>query len=138
MQEEQQKEIHDDFDEVIDKVLVPAWEKNPAIRTEWLEKGGTAKLAYQMGQKIKQSSEILDDPEAYEKKLRDKIAEEQKSGGGNGQASDDAGTEWPKTTLSGVNSHNAAPPGKKGNTMSANPLDSFFEELRKEKESRLA
>lgn len=138
MQEDQMRELHDDYDEMINDVLIPAWDKFPELKAQWHEKGGTARAGYDLAQKIKQSSEILSDPQKYEQDLREKIAEETRSGSGDGEASGgDSKKETPKT-LSSVNSQNAVPPSRMASTGKSRALDGFFAGVEKEKQKRFS
>ena len=137
LQEDQMRDLHEDYDEMIEKVLVPAWDKYPELKAQWSEKGGTAKVGYEMAKKIKQSSEILSDPEAYEKNLRDKIAEENKTGNGSSSNSGNGSREAPKT-LSGVNSQSAVPPGRVNASGNSNALKGFFAGIEQEKQKRFS
>jgi len=126
IEQEMMRERHSDFDEVVTDYLVPQMQENPAIVQQWTNAGGTAKAAYELGVTLKKSQDILKDPEAYEKQLRQKIEEENKSA----RNKDEGGT----TTLADVNSRTSSP--STDDAPKGDILDSFFSKQDKEQKRR--
>jgi hypothetical protein len=85
---------------VVYEKLYPAMEKDPSLKEKFQQAGGTPKAAYELGKKISEREEVIQDPEAFKEKIRKEILEEMKGGQ----------KEKPRTkglddmTLSGVNS----------------------------------
>jgi len=126
IEQEIMRERHSDFDEVVTDYLVPQMQENPAIVQQWTNAGGTARAAYELGVNLKKSQDILKDPEAYEKRLRQKIEDESKGKKGK----DDGGT----TTLADVNSRTSSP--TKDDSPKGDVLDAFFSKQDKEQKRR--
>lgn len=87
---------HEDYSKVLEVVLPYLKSGDTPEYKEWQEKGGNARAAYDIGQRIQEANEFRKDPEAFKKRWLDQQKE-------NGESRSD------KLTLSDLNSQ-AAPP----------------------------
>jgi hypothetical protein len=99
------KEAHDDYDDVVYSVFKPAYDKDEALQAEFREAGGTPQAAYEIGQRLKETQEMLKDPVAYREKLKNELKQEAEKGTQGGEDGEPSAgmTERPKP-LAGVNS----------------------------------
>lgn len=64
---------HPEYDDLVDQFVVPEFERNPEAKKKWQADGASPEKAYELGRKLKLAREILDDPEAYEERLKQRI-----------------------------------------------------------------
>lgn len=75
---------HDDFDDAVAQ-FQSAWESDAAgIRDEFAKDGGTPEAAYRIGSRLRDTAEMLKDPQAYREKLKAEILAEAGQNGNNG------------------------------------------------------
>jgi len=75
VQEEIMRGMNDDYDEVIE-IVKQAIGINPELNREIMSAANPAMIGYKKGLEMRKSQQMLADPEAYEKQLREKIERE--------------------------------------------------------------
>lgn len=110
------RSAHEDFDDVVKGFFVPVVESNAGVMKEWQDKGSTVQAAYDIGTRLKDTSEIQKDPDAYRQQLEQQIRAEIASGVTAGDSS-----RTKTTSLAGVNSQTEG--GVKASALESLPTD---------------
>ena len=101
------KAQHDDYEEVM-QVFLPVFTHDEGLQDKWDEKGRTADAAYEMAKEYKEHQDILNDPEAYRKKIIEEHEKSKKTESENDNHKND-----PSFKLSGVGSKRNGSSGTK-------------------------
>ena len=116
--EEKARSTHGDYDDVIDKYLLPELEGNAPLAAKFREMGGNPEAAYKLGQMIKTRQEFESDPDAY---LERRIAEKQTK---NNTPEKKTEEEPKKQKASGLTRNSSSVPVEKGKNKDV--LDELF------------
>ncbi len=82
------KAEHEDYDDVVYKVFEPAIAKDSALTEEFKRKGATPAVAYEIGTRIGDAAEMLNDPAAYKERVKKQVLQELQDKGDNGDDGD--------------------------------------------------